>query len=59
MASAEVGEAGDHPMQVVQVVQVVEGELVSKEQGEVAGEVLTGRCSGSALEVGVMMLEMR
>lgn len=53
----EVVDVGGHPMQVVQVEQV---ELFSKELGEVAEEVLTGCCSGSALvvEVEAVVLKM-
>lgn len=51
----EVVGAGGHPMQVVQV------DVILKELGVVAEEVLTERCSGSALEVevGAAVLEMR
>ncbi len=53
----EVVEVGGHPVQVVQVEQV---ELFSKGLGEVAEEVLTGCCSGSALvEVEAVVLKMR
>lgn len=56
MALAEVVEAGGHPMQVAQMVQA---ELVSKGLGEVAEEVLTGSCSGLALEVQAAVVELR
>lgn len=56
MASAAVGEAGGHSMQAVQMVRA---DVILIKLGAVAGEVLTGRCSGSASEVEAAVLEMR
>ena len=50
MAVVGVVEAGGH---LIQVVKMVQADVILKELGEVAEEVLMGHCSGSALEVEV------